>query len=139
MYMMSAGKAEISRLNTVMDETAKVVQELKTEISERKSYRKLHVSSSKAEGNTHSEKTGVKPIQSVIPKSNTENFDEVERPSSVLTEEPQLEELEMDQLEAELESELQKLPLCTTETSCGEEGTSYNLKVGFSPLPLFLL
>ncbi|KAM7531761.1 hypothetical protein LguiB_035171 [Lonicera macranthoides] len=128
MYMMSAGKAEISRLNTVMDETAKVVQELKSEIAKRKSYRKLHVLSSKAEGNTHSEKIGGKSIQPVIPKSNTENFDEVECPSSVLSEEPQLEELEMYQLEAELESELQKLPLCTSETSCGEEGTSYNLK-----------
>nr|GEZ86127.1 RNA-directed DNA polymerase, eukaryota, reverse transcriptase zinc-binding domain protein [Tanacetum cinerariifolium] len=37
MYMMSAGKAEINRLNTAVDETAKVVQELKAEISQRKS------------------------------------------------------------------------------------------------------
>ncbi|XP_075510121.1 uncharacterized protein LOC142546337 [Primulina tabacum] len=37
MYMMSAGKAEINKLNCAMDETAKTVQELKAEISRRAS------------------------------------------------------------------------------------------------------
>lgn len=94
--MMSAGKAEISRLNTVMDETAKVVQGLKTEIHKRKSQR------------THTNFTRL-----VIPSSNDENCDdEVECPSCVVTEEQQLLlESEMDQLEAELKSEFEKLPL----------------------------
>ncbi|KAB5552418.1 hypothetical protein DKX38_009729 [Salix brachista] len=53
--------------------------------------------------------------------------DDVECPSSVLTEEPEPAVLEMDQLEAELESELQKLPWSSTETS-GHEVT--RLKFG---------
>ncbi|KAJ6699130.1 POLAR LOCALIZATION DURING ASYMMETRIC DIVISION AND PROTEIN [Salix purpurea] len=53
--------------------------------------------------------------------------DDVECPSSVLTEEPEPAVLEMDQLEAELESELQKLPWSSTETS-GHDAT--RLKFG---------
>ncbi|XP_059667669.1 uncharacterized protein LOC132313064 isoform X2 [Cornus florida] len=126
MYMMSAGKAEISRLNTAMDETARVVQELKTELSKRKS------SHLRTEGIRHSNKIRGKHAQTVVTKSSTKNGDDTEvsglpsteegeYASSVLTEEPPPELLEMDQLEAELESELQKLPWCTEEVPCFEE------------------
>ncbi|CAL5373484.1 unnamed protein product [Camellia sinensis] len=131
MCMMSAGKAEISRLNTAVDETTKVVQELKIEFSRRKSSRNLQVSSSKTEISTSPYKTRGKHTEP-IPQSSTENRDNVqdsgvfvteegESTSSVLTEEPQQEVLEMDLLEAELESELQKLSWCSTEAS-GFEG-----------------
>ncbi|KAA8518788.1 hypothetical protein F0562_016438 [Nyssa sinensis] len=122
MCMMSAGKTEISRLNTAMDETVKVVQELKTELSKRKSSHNLHASNFEAGG---------KHTQKVLSKSSTENRGDVEVSafplteegecaSSVITEEPLPEVLEIDQLEAELESELQKLPWCTKEASALE-------------------
>ena len=122
---------KLSRLNTAVDETTKVVQELKTEFSGRKSSRNLQVSSSKTEISTSPYKTRGKHTEP-IPQSSTENRDNVqdsgvfvtekgECASSLLTEEPQQEVLEMDRLEAELESELQKLPWCSTEAS-GFEG-----------------
>ncbi|KAJ9554883.1 hypothetical protein OSB04_009497 [Centaurea solstitialis] len=117
MYMMSAGKAEIKRLNTAVDETAKVVQELKAEISKRKST--LNVE------RTPNQKP--KWDQSVLERSDTKNgdievygfqtADEGGYASSILTEEPHRETLEMDQLEAELESELLKLHVSTAEIS----------------------
>ncbi|CAL5388057.1 unnamed protein product [Camellia sinensis] len=122
---------KLSRLNTAVDETTKVVQELKTEFSGRKSSRNLQVSSSKTEISTSPYKTRGKHTEP-IPQSSTENKDNVqdsgvfvtekgECASSLLTEEPQQEVLEMDRLEAELESELQKLLGCSTEAS-GFEG-----------------
>ncbi|GMP50543.1 hypothetical protein CsSME_00017117 [Camellia sinensis var. sinensis] len=122
---------KLSRLNTAVDETTKVVQELKTEFSGRKSSRNLQVSSSKTEISTSPYKTRGKHTEP-IPQSSTENRDNVqdsgvfvtekgECASSLLTEEPQQEVLEMDRLEAELESELQKLLGCSTEAS-GFEG-----------------
>ncbi|PIN10527.1 hypothetical protein CDL12_16882 [Handroanthus impetiginosus] len=53
MYMMSAGKAEISRLNSTMGETSKIVEELKAEISRRKSSCNVHasVAANEAEAN----------------------------------------------------------------------------------------
>uniref|UniRef100_A0A2N9FCR2 Uncharacterized protein n=1 Tax=Fagus sylvatica TaxID=28930 RepID=A0A2N9FCR2_FAGSY len=93
MYMMSAGKTEISKLNLAVDETAKVVQELKTELHKRKSSHHVHISGSAGKVDAN----------------------------SVLTEEPEPSVLEMDELEAELESELQKLPWCITEASQQEE------------------
>ncbi|KAF5953837.1 hypothetical protein HYC85_006693 [Camellia sinensis] len=122
---------KLSRLNTAVDETTKVVQELKTEFSGRKSSRNLQVSSSKTEISTSPYKTRGKHTEP-IPQSSIENRDNVqdsgvfvtekgECASSLLTEEPQQEVLEMDRLEAELESELQKLLGCSTEAS-GFEG-----------------
>ncbi|CAL5389510.1 unnamed protein product [Camellia sinensis] len=122
---------KLSRLNTAVDETTKVVQELKTEFSGRKSSRNLQVSSSKTEISTSPYKTRGKHTEP-IPQSSTENRDNVqdsgvfvtekgECASSLLTEEPQQEVLEMDRLEAELESELQKLLGCSTDAS-GFEG-----------------
>ncbi|KAK2977582.1 hypothetical protein RJ640_007218 [Escallonia rubra] len=133
MYMMSAGKSEISRLNTTMDETAKVVQDLKAEIAKRKKSCNLHASSSKSEGSANPKRSRGKHAQQVLAISRTQNVDntgssgllvtdEGECGSSVLTEELQPETMDMDQLEAELESELQKLPQCTTEASGPEDG-----------------
>lgn len=99
--MMSAGKAEIGRLNTAMEETAKVVKELKVELDRRKSSHCLQNSiSAKANSRGH-----------------VMDFQERDD-SSVLTEERDRELIEMDQLEAELELELQKLPLCIEDASC---------------------
>lgn len=121
MYMMSAGKAEINKLNVTVDETAKVVRELKSELYKRKYSR--HVEAGKGrECNT---------IQPEIERSRAEiqrlsearnytvsMFDDGECESSVLTEEPDPEIHDMDQLEAELATELEKLPWCSAEDSC---------------------
>ncbi|XP_031739017.1 uncharacterized protein LOC105434959 isoform X2 [Cucumis sativus] len=121
MYMMSAGKAEINKLNVTVDETAKVVRELKSELYKRKYSR--HVEAGKGrECNT---------IQPEIERSSAEiqrlsearnytvsMFDDGECESSVLTEEPDPEIHDMDQLEAELATELEKLPWCSAEDSC---------------------
>ncbi|WCJ34557.1 hypothetical protein M5689_015860 [Euphorbia peplus] len=101
MYMMSAGKAEISKLSTAMDETSKVVQELKTELYKRKS-------SQMDAGSNNLSRNSIKV-------SGISINDDVECPSSVLTEEPEPQLLEMDQLEAELATELQKLPWSGTK------------------------
>jgi hypothetical protein len=132
MYMMSAGKVEISKLNTAMDETAKVVQELKTEICKRKSSQHLHSPGSASEVDGKSKKNRSKQTQSTnfgagnrdpndIKVSDLPVIDDGECTSSVLTEEPEPRVLEIDQLEAELESELQKLPWSITEASHQEE------------------
>ncbi|XP_016499867.1 uncharacterized protein LOC107818375 isoform X1 [Nicotiana tabacum] len=121
--MMSAGKSEINRLNSTMNETAKAVEELKAELSRRKVAHDLRASKNKAETN---EKNDGECTIRAFPESGTENrnifravdhqvAEEGECASSVVTEEPQPEVMEMDQLEAELESELQKLPWCATE------------------------
>ncbi|XP_035840714.1 protein POLAR LOCALIZATION DURING ASYMMETRIC DIVISION AND REDISTRIBUTION isoform X2 [Helianthus annuus] len=115
MYMMSAGKAEIERLNAAVDETAKVVQELKAEISKRKSSY-----DSKVE-NTANIKQSVSEKSSEA-NNNIEVYglsinDEGENASSVITEEPHRDVVEMEQLEAELESELLKLQVSTTSSS----------------------
>ncbi|XVF07948.1 hypothetical protein REPUB_Repub06bG0183200 [Reevesia pubescens] len=123
MYMLSAGKAEINKLNSAMDETAKVVQELKTELCKRKSSCNPQASNSSNEVATTSKKLSGKNMQLLLDKPGTGNrdhneinvcslpvIDDGEYASSVLTEEPpEPEVVEMDQLEAELESELQKL------------------------------
>ncbi|XP_023919434.1 uncharacterized protein LOC112030998 [Quercus suber] len=134
MYMMSAGKTEISKLNMAVDETAKVVQELKTELYKRKSSHRLHVSGPASKADAKSRKNNSKHTQLALNKFNTQNvdpnnfkisgdpvIDDGEYASSVLTEEPEPRLLEMDELEAEFESELQKLPWCITEASQQEE------------------
>lgn len=118
MYMMSAGKAEMNRLNSSMDETANLVQELKAELSKRK---------------TLQNKFGSMDAPTTITKFSSQKTDalkifglpiaeEGECASSVLTEEQQIEGLELDQLEAELKSELQKLPWSSKE-GFGFEGS----------------
>lgn len=127
MYMMTAGKAEINKLNTTMDETAKVVQELKSELNKRKASQSQQFSCSESEANTQYQSPSCKRSQTELTKSSAEygepnymrassfQISDVECPSSVLTEDPEPEVMDMDQLEAELESELQKLPWCSTE------------------------
>lgn len=134
MYMMSASKVEISKLNTTMDETAKVVQELKSELHRRKSSRSVLVHTSANEETENLEKISSNKTQPVLFKSRSGNrdlndqkvlglplIDDGECTSSVLTEERDTEVLEMNKLEAELESELQKLPWYTTESSYHED------------------
>jgi len=132
MYMMSAGKAEINKLNETMNETAKLVQELKSEVHKRKSSCDLQNldsvgngvrNSSKIRGrnvamhnNTNSE------LRDTDPKNSSPAVNDCgECGSSALTEEPEPQVLEMDQLEAELEFELQKLSGCTTCAPSYEE------------------
>ncbi|GMH26402.1 hypothetical protein Nepgr_028245 [Nepenthes gracilis] len=133
MYMMSAGKAEISKLNGVVDETAKVVQELKSELYKRKSSSPRPLSRSlmnhtDRDKNEHEQNTEQANIDSSGLKEDridlkvlSPMIDDFDYASSVMTEEPQPHSSEMDQLEAELESELQKLPWCTAEGSCNRE------------------
>ncbi|KAK8563610.1 hypothetical protein V6N13_006177 [Hibiscus sabdariffa] len=124
MYMMSAGRAEIDKLNSTMDETARVVQELKTKLCKRKSSCNLQASnlanevaaSSKSFSGTNSQLLLEKSItgsrdHKEIKVGSLPVIDDGEYASSVLTEEPEPESevAEMDQLEAELELELQKL------------------------------
>lgn len=128
MYMMSTGKAEIIRLNNSMDETAKLVQELKAELSRRKSLHIQYGSNFRTEVNLNQNNLMGKHAHATVIKSFSEKAEafkvfgpliaeEGECASSVLTEEQQPDLLEMDQLEAEFECELQKLPWSSTEGS----------------------
>ncbi|MFS7915120.1 putative protein POLAR [Helianthus anomalus] len=131
MYMMSAGKAEIERLNAAVDETAKVVQELKAEISKRKSSYDSKV-----------ENTANIILQSVSEKSSEANNnievyhlsinDEGENASSIITEELHRDVVEMEQLEAELESELLKLQVSTTSSSFKNKTTTEDLDLEYN-------
>ncbi|KAJ1387684.1 hypothetical protein SESBI_39751 [Sesbania bispinosa] len=125
MFMMSAGKAEINKLTKTMDETAKLVQELKSEFNRRKSSCDHQVldSAGNIDMNSHTmlkktnnelRDTGVKIWSPAV-------NDCGECGSSVLTEEPEPQVLEMDQLEAELEFELQKLSGCIIDSPCHED------------------
>nr|GLL34608.1 uncharacterized protein LOC109156064 isoform X1 [Ipomoea trifida] len=118
MCMMSARGAEINKLNVAMDETSKVVEELKDELSRKITKHNLH--GSKSEVGTISGDIKDEHMEPAFVKLCSENrngkrifsfpvTEEGEYASSVLTEELQPEAREMDQLEAELESELQKL------------------------------
>ncbi|TKY52900.1 hypothetical protein E2542_SST24422 [Spatholobus suberectus] len=132
MYMMSAGKAEINKLNKTMNETAKLVQELKSELNRRKSSRALQNLDSVGNDVTNSCK--ISGRNEVMLKNTDSELrdpgviiwspgvnDCGECGSSALTEEPEPQVLEMVQLEAELEFELQKLSGCTTEGPCHEK------------------
>lgn len=109
--MMSAEKSEISKLHAATEETAKVIQELKDELSRIKS-----LQSFKFAATASSEKSGQINL-SRSEMASRECLDIIkagndgEYASSVLTEEPEQEAVEMEQLEMELESELQKLNL----------------------------
>lgn len=128
--MMSAGKAEISRLNTAMDETANVIKELKSEIHRRKSSKSMQDTSSTMEsyGSSGRPVDNQRSQANKLKKENAEPngiqmsllaaVDDGEYASSVLTEEPEREVMDMNQLEAELESELERLHWSIGETSC---------------------
>ncbi|KDP29090.1 hypothetical protein JCGZ_16479 [Jatropha curcas] len=128
MCMMSAGKTEISKLSSTVYETSKVVQELRVELYKRKSSQSAASSKGLRSKNNqlvfYGSGTDTSPKD--IKLSGIPLIDDVECPSSVLTEEPEPQLLEMDQLEAELVSELQKLPWSNTEGS-GHEGAVPNV------------
>ena len=132
MCMMSAGKAEINKLNKTMDETAKLVQELKSELNRRKSSHALQNLDSVGNGVKNSCK--ISGRNEVMLKNTNSELRDVdvkicspcvndcgECGSSALTEEPEPQVLEMDQLEAELEFELQKLSGCATDGPSDEK------------------
>ncbi|XP_010464630.1 PREDICTED: protein POLAR LOCALIZATION DURING ASYMMETRIC DIVISION AND REDISTRIBUTION-like isoform X2 [Camelina sativa] len=112
MYMMSAEKSEISKLHTATEETTKAIQELKDELSRIKSSQDFKFRGCAASSQKSSEKSRSEMVsrESLDIKSGND----VEYASSVLTEEPEQETVEMEQLEMELESELQKLNLAET-------------------------
>lgn len=132
--MMSA-KSEISKLNTVIDETTKVVKKLQTEVARRKSSRGPDISSFRADGNANTKRSRNNCSQLLLNRTSSGNIlesrpdssfrsNEGECGSSCLTEDLQSGVL-MDHLEAELHSELQKLPWCTAEASGPERDSDY--------------
>lgn len=129
---MMAGKAEISELNKTMNETAKAIEELKSQLNKRKSLCAHQILDSV--GNVGMESCKMNGMnQIMVNKTNSELSDtaikirslpmndEGECGSSALTEEPDQRVQELDQLEAELEFEIQKLPGYTIDTNCHEE------------------
>lgn len=127
--MMSAGKSEISKLNKAMDETAKVVQELKSELHRRRSSRTQKIVDTVDNNDMKSRKISGSHDNVMLEKTSSEVrdtdvrisslpavSDDGECGSSALTEESDQRTLEMEQLEAELELELQKLPGCTIDS-----------------------
>ncbi|XP_042482026.1 uncharacterized protein LOC122062448 [Macadamia integrifolia] len=141
MYMVSAGKAEINKLNTTVHETAKAVQELQNELHQRKSYRAAQNSNCKSKVDANPRNISSHMLQQQVisnsdAKQEDSNYpedlgvqvtDDVDCVSCVLTEEPEPEALKMDQLEAELEFELQKIPWCVAEEASSYEGNFINL------------
>ncbi|KAK1389510.1 Protein POLAR LOCALIZATION DURING ASYMMETRIC DIVISION AND REDISTRIBUTION [Heracleum sosnowskyi] len=133
MCMMSA-KSEISKLNTAIDKTTKVVEELKTQVARRKSSRGPDISSFRADGNANTKRSRnncsllLNRISSgnILDSRPDSSFrsNEGECGSSCLTEDLQS-GVSMDQLEAELQSELQKLPWCTAEAYGPARGSDY--------------
>ncbi|XP_009123211.1 protein POLAR LOCALIZATION DURING ASYMMETRIC DIVISION AND REDISTRIBUTION [Brassica rapa] len=113
MYMMSSEKNKISKLHTATEETVKVIQELKDELSRIKSLQGFKSSGI-------SDLTAKPEIASREESVDTKSCKDGEYASSVLTEEPEHGDVEMEQLEMELESELQKLNLAET-SECMEE------------------
>lgn len=130
MFMMSARKAEIDELNKTMDETAKLVQELKSELNRRKSSRAHENLDSVGNSDMNSRKMSGRH-ELMLTKTNSELRDSGECGSSTLTEESEPGVLEMDQLEAELEFELQKLSGCTIDSHRHEEIKPELEKVNF--------
>lgn len=118
--MISAGKAEINKLNKTMDETAKLAQELKSELSRRKSSRALqNLDSVGNEVMLKNPDSEPRVTDAIIWSPGVNDCGDCG--SSALTEVPEPQVQEMDQLEAELEFELQKLSGCTTDDPCHEK------------------
>lgn len=113
--MMSTEKSEISKLHAATEETAKIIQELKDELSRIKTLQGFKIRGRAASSEKFSGKSGQIDL-SRSEMASRESLDnksgnDGEYASSVLTEEPGQEAVEMEQLEMELESELQKLNL----------------------------
>ncbi|CAH2054331.1 unnamed protein product [Thlaspi arvense] len=118
MYMMSAEKGEISKLNAAAEETARVIRELKDELSRIKSLQGFKLLGCAAVSEKSSGRYGQVDLNTSEMASREslgiKSGNDGEYASSVLTEEPEQEAVEMEQLEMELESELQKLNLAKT-------------------------
>ncbi|CAH9099086.1 unnamed protein product [Cuscuta epithymum] len=118
--MMSARSGEMNKLNIAMDETSKVVQELKDQLSRRRTSLSSYSSKSEDIREEHTETAFVKPCTQNINGKRIFSFsvtEEGEYASSVLTEEMQPEAIELNHLEAEFTSELQKLHGCNPDGS----------------------
>ncbi|PIA38615.1 hypothetical protein AQUCO_02700084v1 [Aquilegia coerulea] len=139
MYITSAVKPEIYKLNGAVDEATIVVNDLKCKVREREIFSDLQDSSHKDYFSTSPEDTLSKDKQNLIVVSNMEGanlietkaldpnlYDDGECASSVLTEELEQDRLEIDQLEAELEFELQKLSWCASKEPSGCKGQTSN-------------
>ncbi|XP_027349134.1 uncharacterized protein LOC113860818 [Abrus precatorius] len=127
---MMPGKAEINELTKIVSKTTKVVEELKSELNRRKSLLALDYV-----GNTGIDSCKMSAMDDAIMLKKTKSelgdtdikfwsfpvINNGECESSSLTDESDPLILEMDQLEAELEFELQKLPGHTIDTNCQEE------------------
>ncbi|OVA18125.1 hypothetical protein BVC80_1835g538 [Macleaya cordata] len=123
MYMVSAGKAEMNKMNDAIEETTKVINNLKSELHKRKLSRNVQNMGCKNRIDRCPEETVGENKKRPLTKSciegasldDTQVFglsttDDGDCASSILTEESELEVLEIDQLEAELASELLKIP-----------------------------
>lgn len=113
-YTMSAGRANIEKVSATVDEIAKVVEELKFELFKKRSSSCSMESRSEDANDEHSQR-GIDQIRMGLRDSN-KAFDPLvsvggEYASSVLSEEadadPKIQS--MEEMEAELEAELQKL------------------------------
>lgn len=147
--MMSSRQSEISKLNKAMDETAKVVQELQSELHRRKSSRTQKILDSIDNTDMNSRKMSGRNDAVIIKKTSSEVrdtdigvsslpaiSDDGECGSSALTEESDQPVLEMKELEAELELELQKL--CTIDSPDREEMRPKLHEVNFLDILLFV-
>ncbi|CAH9096141.1 unnamed protein product [Cuscuta europaea] len=120
MCMMSARRGEMNKLNIAMDETSKAVQELKDQLSRSRTSLSSHSSKSEDIREEHTETAFVKSFNQNINGKRIFSFpvtEEGEYASSVLTEEMQPEAIELNHLEAEFTSELQKLHGCNPDGS----------------------
>ncbi|VFQ84186.1 unnamed protein product [Cuscuta campestris] len=118
MCMMSAQRGEINELNIAMAETSRAVEELKDQISQRRT-------SKPGLGTIISEDETSKLVKSCAENHGGDKrifafpvSEEGEYASSVLTDEMHPDAMEMNLLQAELQSELQKLHGCVSDGSC---------------------
>ncbi|KAK7378620.1 hypothetical protein VNO80_04066 [Phaseolus coccineus] len=135
---MMVGRAEVSELTKTMNTTAKIVEELKSEITIKKSpqaHQVLDYVGNIISGlecsnmSDEDEEIMLKKTNSELRETDSKFWclpliDNGECESSALTEDLDSQVLDMDQLEAELESELQKLPGDSPDTIFHEETRS---------------
>ncbi|KAK9158259.1 hypothetical protein Scep_004833 [Stephania cephalantha] len=136
MCMISAGKAEINKLNASIDETKELMNELKQKFHNAKLSSDLQDSTRENQGaqNTMSKNKHLEIITLDAEEDNRAHdnilrnliSDDGECASSVLTEESDSQFLEIDLLEAELESELQKISCFQSEETSRLRGGKSN-------------
>ncbi|KAK9169001.1 hypothetical protein Syun_001141 [Stephania yunnanensis] len=136
MCMISAGKPEINKLNASIDETKELMNELKQKFHNAKSSSDLQDSTMENQGaqNNMSKNKHLEIITLDAEEDNRAHnnilrnliSDDGECASSVLTEESDSQFLEIDLLEAELESELQKISCFQSEETSHLRGEKSN-------------